>query len=441
MTATLVRNSMVTATPLLRQHDFHALLLEQSDGLLVERDEGFAAKPLPAMSNHTIGEVAPRIQHSESGLHRLSVERDIVGAGQGSEYTRDIGRAPPVSAVEYPAQFAQNGYGQGNQPGVLEQVFGDPSLVGIVFDDDPDKNVGVGRDFHSSPAQPFAMASFISSIDIGLWPSRLNMPKTSEILPFAGTGLSLIPPPGSLSISSFEPGWAPRCCNKSFLSVIWPLAVTVRLVMVGVLSFQSDVRFITLTVKKCVAVAALLCLAFVYPAQARPVTREDAMRAAIHPVASVPDMQAWIARAPVTRDFPPDFATTLRGQAPAFVIEMSTAPGCVPCADLWGKLSRLRTQYGWHVRTISGEEAMLRSGRLGLPWVGHPVAWVRPVSDPNRIIPIAIGTDHAPNLARNAYLAAKMLTGVRAAVGVRALSKFTGIVGVAPRPATSSRRN
>lgn len=173
----------------------------------------------------------------------------------------------------------------------------------------------------------------------------------------------------------------------------------------------------------------------------RPVTREDAMRAAIHPVATVTDMQAWLARVPVTRDFPPDFAAALRGQAPAFVIEMSTAPGCVPCADLWDRLALLRSEYGWQVRTISGEEAMLRSGRLGLPWVGHPVAWVRPVSDPDRVIPIAIGTDHAPNLARNAYLASKMLTGVRAAVGVRALSKFTGIVGTPPRPANSTGRH
>lgn len=165
------------------------------------------------------------------------------------------------------------------------------------------------------------------------------------------------------------------------------------------------------------------------------------MRAAIHPVASVNDMQAWLARVPVTRDFPSDFAATLRGQAPAFVIEMSTAPGCIPCADLWGKLSRMRAQYGWQVRTIGGEEAMLRSGRLALPWVGHPVAWVRPIQDPDRIVPVAIGTDHAPNLARNIYLATKMLTGVRAAVGVRALSKFTGIVGMVPRPATRTRKN
>ena len=84
---------------------------------------------------------------------------------------------------------------------------------------------------------------------------------------------------------------------------------------------------------------------------------------------------------------------------------------------------------------------MIRSGRLGLPWVGHPVAWVRPLADPNRIIPVAIGTDHSANINRNLYLAAKMQTGVRVAVGVRAMSKFTGIVGAAaPSPSTHRRK-
>lgn len=60
---------------------------------------------------------------------------------------------------------------------------------------------------------------------------------------------------------------------------------------------------------------------------------------------------------------------------------------------------------------------------------------MRPISDPNRTVPIAIGTDLEPNLTRNIYLAAKMMTGVRPAVAVRAMSKFTGIVGVSPRAA------
>ncbi|CDO35943.1 hypothetical protein [Novosphingobium sp. KN65.2] len=180
-------------------------------------------------------------------------------------------------------------------------------------------------------------------------------------------------------------------------------------------------------------VVAAACLTALGPASpALPAAREDARAAAIHPVSNIAQMQAWLSRVPVTREFPPDFAGSLRAYASAFVIEMSTAPGCVPCADLWTRLGMLRQHYGWQMRTLSREDALLRSGRLGLPWVGHPVAWVRPIDDPSRMVPIAIGTDHAPNLARNAWLAARMLTGVRPEVGVRALSKFTGIVGASP---------
>ncbi|OYW89239.1 MAG: hypothetical protein B7Z20_00490 [Sphingobium sp. 32-64-5] len=185
-----------------------------------------------------------------------------------------------------------------------------------------------------------------------------------------------------------------------------------------------------------ILLAALLTASGAAHAQAP--TREQAMRAAIHPVATDAEMRQWLARVPVTRDWPPDFAETMKGQAPAFIVEMSTAPGCIPCADLWARLGTLGQRYGWKVRTIGSQEAMLRSGRLGLPWVGHPVAWVRPVADSNRIIPVAIGTDHAPNLARNLYLAAKMLTGVKPAVGVRGMAKFTGIVA-APTPPSSNR--
>ncbi|WDF74246.1 hypothetical protein [Novosphingobium sp. KACC 22771] len=163
----------------------------------------------------------------------------------------------------------------------------------------------------------------------------------------------------------------------------------------------------------------------------QPVSREVAWHAAIHPIRTLPETRAWLARAPATRDFPPDFDAVLKGQASLYVIEMSTAPGCVACADLWAKLLALRARYGWQVLTIGAQEAMLRSGRLGLPWVGNPVAWVRPVADANRMVPVAIGTDHGVNIARNSYLAAKMLTGVRVAVGVRAMSKFTGIVSLA----------
>lgn len=169
--------------------------------------------------------------------------------------------------------------------------------------------------------------------------------------------------------------------------------------------------------------------------------RQDvARRAAIHPVATVADMRAWLTRVPVTRAFPPDFAASLRGQAPLFTIEMTTAPGCIPCADAWSKLGSFRTRYGWQVRVLGRDEALLRSGRLGLPWVGHPVIWVRPIADPTRIIPIAVGTDHDANLARNAWLAARMLTGLPPQTGLRAMAKFTGIVGIAASARSSPAR-
>jgi hypothetical protein len=183
-----------------------------------------------------------------------------------------------------------------------------------------------------------------------------------------------------------------------------------------------------------VAIYASICS---WPASAQTGGHDRAMDAAIHPISDQSSLRAWLARVPVTRDYPPDFAETLRTQASANVIEMTTAPGCVPCADLWQRLAELHRIYGWQIRTIPSQEAMIRSGRLGLPWVGHPVAWVRPTHDPYRTIPIAIGTDLTPNLARNVYLGIKMLTGVRPAVGVRAMSKFTGIVGA---PAPSARR-
>lgn len=177
---------------------------------------------------------------------------------------------------------------------------------------------------------------------------------------------------------------------------------------------------------------ALLAPLMLLPASvlAQQADRDVARQAAIHPVSTAADMRLWLSRVPVTRDFPPDFETMLRGQASLYVIEISTAPGCLPCGDLWTKLLAFRGRYGWQVRTLRQDEAAIRSGRLGLPWVGNPVAWVRPLADPGRMVPIAIGTDHGANIARNAWLAARMLTGARAAVGVRAMSKFTGIVGV-----------
>jgi hypothetical protein len=187
------------------------------------------------------------------------------------------------------------------------------------------------------------------------------------------------------------------------------------------------------------AILPMLVLAQIHAAGTEP-DRTLTARAAIHPVTTQAEMQAWLKRVPQTRDYPPDFDATLKGQGAAFVMDMSTTPGCVPCGDLWSRLLALKSRYGLTVRTIGEQEAMLRSGRLGLPWIGHPVLWLRPVSDSGRALPMAIGTDHAVNIARNLYLGIKMQTGVRPAVGVRGMAKFTGIVAPVARVASGARQ-
>lgn len=186
--------------------------------------------------------------------------------------------------------------------------------------------------------------------------------------------------------------------------------------------------------------AAILAFFCAVPLVAAPVTRDQARQAAIHPVSNGRDLNAWLSRVPQTRDFPPDLDETLRSEARMFIVEMSSAPDCVPCGDLWARLLRFARTYGWQVRTISSSEALLRSGRLGLPWVGHPVLWVRPAADKDRLVPAAIGTDHDANLRRNIYLSTKLLTGVRPEIGLRAMSKYTGIVAPSGAAATTPQR-
>ena len=108
------------------------------------------------------------------------------------------------------------------------------------------------------------------------------------------------------------------------------------------------------------AILPMLVLAPIHVSGAAP-DRTLAARAAIHPVATQAEMQGWLKRVPQTRDYPPDFDATLKGQGTAFVIEMSTTPGCVPCGDLWSRLLALKSRYGLIVRTIGEPEAMLRS--------------------------------------------------------------------------------
>ena len=87
---------------------------------------------------------------------------------------------------------------------------------------------------------------------------------------------------------------------------------------------------------KARALLSLLCVGLALPARAQSPSRELAARAAIHPVASAAEMNVWLARVPVTRSFPPNFAEELRGAGGAFLYSgrMASSFSCSPLVEL-----------------------------------------------------------------------------------------------------------
>lgn len=124
-----------------------------------------------------------------------------------------------------------------------EHVLGTPGLNRIILNDDTHENVGIGGDLHNWPAHPFSMATFISSIETVLCPSRLSMPNASEILPARLTARTRSSPPGNWTTSTFCPGRTPKCWSSSFFNVIWHLAVTVSTFIGGLRSPHIVVIF------------------------------------------------------------------------------------------------------------------------------------------------------------------------------------------------------
>ena len=446
---------------------------QKPDCSFVEADECFGPKPLARVSDNSVRKVATCIEHCEPRINGRPIGCHIAGIEQFAKRSSDIRRRQSVVTGKDPDKLTQRGQCQCDEFSSFKFSFGGPGLRYVVQNNGTDEHICIGRDFHSSPAQPLAIVSFISSIET-VGPSYLNIRNASEILPVALSAVILRPPPGSFSIAIFSPGRTPRCCWNSFRNVTCPLAVSVY-AFIERLPLIDNVRGKHLTVneripdrtssdghnrksvrkfcdlasirlphwpspfKRAIILLAMLASEHAVFA-ANPTSNSDTARqTAVHPVADQAALRWWLSRVPVTRDFPSDFVDTLRSGAPAVVVEMTTAPRCLPCNDLWEKLGQLYRQYGVPVGVVPRQEAMVRSGRLALPWVGHPVLWVRSVDDPAHMIPVAIGTDHPVNLARNIYLAFKMMNGVRPDVGVRAMSRFTGIVG-APDQSTESLR-
>jgi len=330
---------------------------EQVDGLLVEADERLPAQVSATMGYDGVSEIATRFELCQTSSHSARLNDDVVAVDKFPNHLGHIRCRKSIDAAQHPAAFNERRDRDRHQIGFGEELLRLRALNRIVFGHSSYENVGIGRDPQRIPAHPSAIASFISSIEIGRWPSRFSIPKTSEILPAGRAASTSIRPFGSLWTTTFAPVWMPRCWSRSFRRVICPFPVTVRIVsfFAGVSAFTGSLlRSPTNVMSNAITCKVVLCLLSMtapVAARAQQISRDAAARAAIHPVASAADLTAWLSRVPRTRAFPPDFAETLRGQSSLYIIEMTTAPDRLPCADLWTKLGSLRARYGWQVRT------------------------------------------------------------------------------------------
>lgn len=69
-----------------------ALCLNQLCRLLVERQKSFGAEPGTLERDHAIREITAGLQHSESGLRRRPVDRDIAAVDEAPKDVGDIRR-------------------------------------------------------------------------------------------------------------------------------------------------------------------------------------------------------------------------------------------------------------------------------------------------------------------------------------------------------------
>src|SRR5439155_12747718 len=126
------------------------------------------------------------------------------GAGNKLFYRLDNLAPPAAIRLSYhPDKFAEDGQRDRNELGRPQQFAGEFLLLGIVADRSTHQNVGIDGDPQSSPAQPFSIISFISSIVSGFVPGRFRSPMKFSIEPAGSAARNSSRPFGSRSTSIF----------------------------------------------------------------------------------------------------------------------------------------------------------------------------------------------------------------------------------------------
>lgn len=116
------------------------------------------------MCDRTVRKVSAGRQRGKSCFDRRHVRGDVGDVEEPCDEATDFKRRFPTTTSQYPGEFAEYGHRYRDHCRLFEKPSGCLRLRLVILHGNPDEQVGVGRDVQSSPAQPFAMMSFISSM-------------------------------------------------------------------------------------------------------------------------------------------------------------------------------------------------------------------------------------------------------------------------------------
>lgn len=156
-----------------------------------------------------------------------------------------------VASTKDRHEFTKDSTWNRNKFGILQDLGGLASLLRVVLNGSPNKDIPIGCYFHFFFAHPWRAISFILSI-VSLGPHWFErQPTKPEIAPSCAAAFTIIRPSGSLSASIFSSGATPRCqqallqCDLSLGGEITVVMNTSTFHCKAVLPYYLEARFTT----------------------------------------------------------------------------------------------------------------------------------------------------------------------------------------------------
>lgn len=156
------------------------------DRLAIERYERLASHSRSRSCDDPICEVAASIEKLESCPYGWAIHGHILSLGYRLDRQRYFVFRQAINTSKHPNQFTKTWQRKRYCFGLLKNAQSHLCLTGVIANYDANEKVGVDGYPHSIPAQPFLIASFISSIvaTLSVWPERI--PTISAQSPFLG---------------------------------------------------------------------------------------------------------------------------------------------------------------------------------------------------------------------------------------------------------------